>query len=90
MTEHRFVSQDSDMGVQSRSSTIRTVALFFCGLAFLLMVAFMFRIDTRQERYLDYGIFLGKYESEGIAARARSSRGGSPATFLPGFTVKTK
>jgi len=71
MTEKKFISQDSSMDLQSPSSVIRTGALIFCGLSFVIMIVFMFRIDTRQERYLDYGKFLGKYESEQTAISKR-------------------
>ena len=40
-----------------------------CAVLLLFNLLFMFRLDTRQERFLDYGKFQGQYESERTVLR---------------------
>jgi len=62
------------MNERRTSDSLRNVLLGLCALALFANLGFMWRLDTRQERFLDYGKFQGRYESEQTALAAELRR----------------
>jgi hypothetical protein len=62
------------MNERRSSDTMRNVLLGLCALALFANLGFMWRLDTRQERFLDYGKFVGQYHSEQAMLRAELDR----------------
>jgi hypothetical protein len=62
------------MNERRSADTMRNVLLALCALALFANLGFMWRLDVRQERLLDYGQFIGQYQSESKVVAAELDR----------------
>jgi hypothetical protein len=62
------------MNERRSSDTLRNILLGICALALLGNIGYMWRLDVRQERLLDYGQFVGQYKSERTELRTELDR----------------